>query len=63
MIIAGIVFLPCFLIVNDSGNFLPNLLGFLYALILYISKDTKVAKKAINHVIQANKDIDLWMSK
>ena len=58
-----VVFAPCLLIFNESDSFLPNLGGFLYAMILYMRRHTKVAKIACNWVQIANKDIERWIAK
>lgn len=58
-----VVFAPCLLIFNESDSFLPNLIGFLYVMILYMVRHTKVAKIACNWVQKANKDIERWMLK
>lgn len=54
-LVAIIVSLPCFLIFNESGNFLPNLMGFTYIGVLFITFRGKVAKKAYKALIKANK--------
>lgn len=63
MIVACIVFFPCLLIFNESGNFLPNLGGFLYCAILYIALRTKVGKTALYWLENANKNIEYWLFK
>lgn len=63
ILIGCIVFAPCLLLFNESGNILPNLFGLLYCLILYTCRGTKVAKTAIYWVNNANKNIESWLPK
>lgn len=63
VIVSMVVFSPYLLIFNESDSFLPNLGGFIYCLILYMVRDTKVAKILSNWVQIANKDIERWMTK
>lgn len=58
-----VVFLPCLLILNESGSFLPNLTGFIYIAILFIVCRTKVAKKALKSAHKAYYRIECWLFK
>ena len=57
--VAIIALLPCFLIFNESGAILPNLIGFTYVGILFIVFRGKVAKKAYKALINANNSLGL----
>lgn len=58
-LVAIIALLPCFLIFNESGAILPNLIGFCYIGILFIVFRRKVAKKAFKALIKANNSLGL----
>jgi hypothetical protein len=58
MIVGCVLFLPCLLLFNESGNFTPNLAGLLYVVVLCILSHTKVGKTAIYKVLKANKTIE-----
>lgn len=58
MIVSMVVISPCLLIFNESGNFLPNFVGFLWIVVLCIIGRTKVGKLAIREVEKANKLIE-----
>lgn len=61
-VIVGMVTIsPCLLILNESDDFKPNLVGFLWLVILCIIGRTKVGNWAINQVVQANKNIERWL--
>ena len=61
LIVGMVVISPCLLILNESGDFKPNLGGFLWLVILCIIGRTKVGNWAINQVVQANKNIERWL--
>ena len=58
MIVGCVLLLPCLLLFNESGNFTPNLAGFLYVVVLCTLSHTKVGKTAICKVLKANKTIE-----
>lgn len=60
-IVGMVVIAPCLLILNESGDFKPNLVGLLWLVILCIIGRTKVGIWAINQVVQANKNIERWL--
>lgn len=61
VIVGMVIISPFLLILNESGDFKPNLGGFLWLVILCIIGRTKVGIWAINQVVQANKNIEQWL--
>ena len=51
LIVGMVVISPCLLIINESDDFKPNLVGFLWLVILCIIGRTKVGNWAINQVV------------
>lgn len=58
-LVAILILLPCLLIFNESSTILPNLIGFGYIGILFITFRGKVAKKAYKALIKANDSLGL----
>lgn len=54
-------FLPCLLILNESGSFLPNLAGFIYAVMLFIVCRTKVAKNVLKRAYRTVYRFECWL--
>lgn len=53
-IVCIVVLLPCVLIFNENGSFLPNIIGLFYIGMLFVVFRGKVAKKAYKALIKAN---------
>lgn len=58
IIVCMVVVSPCLLILNESGNFMPNLVGFMWLVVLCIVGRTKVGKMALYRLVKANKNIE-----
>ena len=41
---ALILFLPCFLVLNESESFVPNIIGLIYMFLLYMASKTRTGK-------------------
>lgn len=63
IIVCMVVVSPCLLILNESGNFMPNLVGFMWLVVLCIVGRTKVGKMALYRLVKANKNIERIMFK
>lgn len=61
LIACMVALLPCLLILNESESFLPNLAGFIYAVILFLASRTKVAKNVFKHAYKANYKFECWL--
>ena len=44
LLIGLIIMSPCLLMLNDSGNILPNIIGFIYTLVLCVLGSKQWAK-------------------
>lgn len=58
-LVAFLLLTPILLLFNESSTFLPNLIGFCYMGILFITFRGKVAKKAYKALIKANNSLGL----
>lgn len=44
IVTALILFLPCFLVLNESHTFMPNIIGLIYIFLLYVASKTRTGK-------------------
>jgi hypothetical protein len=62
-IIATIVVLPAVAIFNDNGILWVNFMGLAYIMILYLISMTKVGKKGLKCLNDANNELSKWLEK
>lgn len=62
-IIAVCVFFPLLAICNTNDNWLVNLGGFAYLMILCVIGHTKVGKMGLKYLSDASNKIDEWLEK
>lgn len=56
-IIGAIVILPTLLVLNESDDLWVNFLGFAYIAILFLISTTKVGKKGLKCLCDANNEL------
>ena len=60
IVTALILFLPCFLVLNESEYFVPNIIGLIYIYALYVASKTRLGKLFLRKLERiTNKYIDL----
>ena len=61
LLIGLIIMSPCLLMLNDSGNILPNIIGFVYTLALCVLGSKQWAKHLFIKFLRAFKTIEGYL--